>query len=103
VVTVSYHDLFSAPGSLTAAIGKFSLFPTDYVLKCFLNPEEAFGSHPSSLGIIIVRDLPVAFTEFRDKMFRLSFAFAAMDASVRKKYVHAASKYRYLANNLPLL
>jgi hypothetical protein len=99
---VSYHDLVSAPGSLVAAIGTFDISPTDYCLKCFLNSERAFGSHPSSLGIIIVRDLPHVFTEYREKMFKLCFAFATMDGAVKEKYVDSASKYRYFANNLPV-
>ncbi|XP_006454602.1 hypothetical protein AGABI2DRAFT_60530 [Agaricus bisporus var. bisporus H97] len=77
-VAISYSNLVSAPLSLVDAIG------------------EAFGSDPSSLGIIIVRDLPPEYSTYRERLLKLSYQFAHLPENVREKYSHPASKYRYL-------
>ncbi|KAL7285751.1 hypothetical protein ACG7TL_000860 [Trametes sanguinea] len=60
-VSISYNTLVSAPLSLTSAI------------------EKAFGSHPDSLGIVIVRDLPPNYAPAREKLLKLAYRFANMD------------------------
>ncbi|KAF9015468.1 hypothetical protein BDQ17DRAFT_1229724 [Cyathus striatus] len=75
-VTVSYPTLVSSPSSLGPAI------------------EEAFGSHPKSLGIIIVRDLPPVYTAYRERLLKLAYKFASLDEGIREKYVDPRSRYR---------
>ena len=57
--------------------------------------ETAFGSHPESLGITVVKDLPPSYPALRGKLLRLANTFAGLDDATREKYAHAASKYRY--------
>ncbi|KAI0320433.1 Clavaminate synthase-like protein [Amylostereum chailletii] len=76
-VSISYPTLVSSPLSLTASIDK------------------AFGSHPQSLGIVVVRDLPPAYPALREKLLKLANAFAHLDDATREKYAHAASKYSF--------
>ncbi|TFK30746.1 Clavaminate synthase-like protein [Coprinopsis marcescibilis] len=76
-VTISYNDLKAAPESLQSSI------------------EEAFGSHPKSLGIIIVRDLPEVYVTYRERLLKLAYQFANLKEDVREKYVHAPSKYSF--------
>ncbi|KAF7784578.1 hypothetical protein Agabi119p4_743 [Agaricus bisporus var. burnettii] len=76
-VAISYSNLVSAPLSLVDAIG------------------EAFGSDPSSLGIIIVRDLPPEYSTYRERLLKLSYQFAHLPENVREKYSHPASKYSF--------
>lgn len=56
--------------------------------------EEAFGSHPKSLGIVIVRDLPPAYVGYREKLLKLAYRFAKLNENVREKYADPASRYR---------
>lgn len=58
--------------------------------------EEAFGSHPESLGIIIIRDLPASYVTQREKLLKLAYKFANLDESTREKYTDPASSYRYV-------
>jgi len=67
----------SSPFSLTSAI------------------EEAFGSHPSSLGIIVVRDLPPEYAACRERLLRLSYKFSQLDENVRESYSDPSSKYSF--------
>ncbi|KAF8649881.1 hypothetical protein AX16_005643 [Volvariella volvacea WC 439] len=76
-ITISYKTLFSDPLSLGASI------------------EEGFGSHPKSLGIIIVRDLPSEYKAYRERLLKLSYKFAKLPEDVREKYTHAASRYSF--------
>lgn len=57
--------------------------------------EQAFGSGPDCLGIIIVRDLPPKYQVLRERLLKLSHAFAQLDESVRENYADAKSRYRF--------
>jgi hypothetical protein len=63
--------------------------------------EQAFGSHDTSLGIIIVRDLPSVYSEYRERLLRLSYAFANLGEAVSEQYTDPASKYRYVNELTP--
>ncbi|KAF4605564.1 hypothetical protein EYR40_004350 [Pleurotus pulmonarius] len=76
-VAISYPTLVSEPLSLGASI------------------EEAFGSHPKSLGIIIVRDLPPQYQKYRERLLKLAHSFATLPESVREKYADPATKYSF--------
>ncbi|BGP19039.1 hypothetical protein JCM10213_009251 [Rhodosporidiobolus nylandii] len=76
-VVVSYRDLVSSPESLSSRI------------------LEAFDSQPTSLGLLIVSDLPEEFVELRRRLLLLSNAFASLPEKVREKYTHAASNYSF--------
>ncbi|KXN81120.1 hypothetical protein AN958_06074 [Leucoagaricus sp. SymC.cos] len=77
VITISYPTLVSSPLSLGNAI------------------EEAFGSHPGSLGIIIVRDLPLEYSTYRERLLKLAYQFAQLPEDVRERYTHPASRYSF--------
>ncbi|KAF8898476.1 Clavaminate synthase-like protein [Infundibulicybe gibba] len=70
-VVISYPTLISSPLSLTPSI------------------EEAFGSHPKSLGIIIVRDLPPSYSEYRERLLKLAYKFATLDENLLKGSYYA--------------
>ncbi|KAF8078252.1 Clavaminate synthase-like protein, partial [Lyophyllum atratum] len=76
-VTISYPTLVSSPLTLGASI------------------EEAFGSHPKSLGIIIVRDLPPSYVTKRERLLKLAHRFAQLDETTRETYTNAASNYSF--------
>ncbi|THU88459.1 Clavaminate synthase-like protein [Dendrothele bispora CBS 962.96] len=76
-VCISYSDLVSDPWSLGPAI------------------EEAFGSNPKSLGIIVVHDLPEAYKSHRERLLKLAYKFAHLDQDVREKYTDASSRYSF--------
>ncbi|KAF5355765.1 hypothetical protein D9756_004042 [Leucocoprinus leucothites] len=76
-VAISYPTLVSSPLSLRDAI------------------DEAFGSHPKSLGIIIVRDLPLEYSAHRERLLKLAYQFAQLLEDVREKYTHPASRYSF--------
>lgn len=76
-VSISYNDLKQSPLSLGQSI------------------EEAFGSSEKSLGIIIVRDLPQEYKEYRERLLRLSYGFAHLDEANREKYTDPASRYSF--------
>ena len=92
VVTVPYPILLHSPLSLTSEIGELH----SHILKSTVNQllEEAFGSHPSSLGIIVVRDLPPEYPAYRERLLKLSYKFANLDENVRESYSDPTSKYR---------
>jgi hypothetical protein len=56
--------------------------------------EEAFGSHRKSLGIVIVRDLPPVYLQYRERLLKLAYRFAKLDENVREKYADPGSRYR---------
>jgi hypothetical protein len=70
------------------------LFISGYLVY---NPstEQAFGSGPNCLGIIIVRDLPPEYSKLRERLLKLAHAFSQLDESVREKYADAKSRYRF--------
>ncbi|KAI0662528.1 Clavaminate synthase-like protein [Cubamyces menziesii] len=76
-VSVSYNALVSSPLSLTSSI------------------ERAFGSHPDSLGIIIVRDLPSSYVPARERLLKLAYRFANLDPKVRERYADPKSRYSF--------
>ncbi|KAK2461689.1 hypothetical protein APHAL10511_006152 [Amanita phalloides] len=77
VVTISYPSLVSSPTSFGGSI------------------DEAFGSHLQSLGIIIVRDLPPVYTEYRERLLKLAHKFAKLEPAVREKYTDPSSRYSF--------
>ncbi|KAN0125045.1 hypothetical protein V8E52_001597 [Russula decolorans] len=76
-VSISYPSLLSAPATLSHSI------------------EQAFGSGPDCLGIIIVRDLPPEYPQLRERLLNLAHAFARLDEPVREKYADAKSRYSF--------
>jgi hypothetical protein len=91
-VTISYKTLFEDPMSLEASIGMQLIIEIWTKLKLLV--EEGFGSSPSSLGIIIVRDLPAAYSSMRERMLKYAYRFANLDEKVKDKYVDPTSIYR---------
>ncbi|KAF8640803.1 hypothetical protein AX17_000452 [Amanita inopinata Kibby_2008] len=77
VVTISYPTLLSSPLSLAESI------------------DRAFGSHPKSLGIIIVRDLPPTYPAYRERLLRLAYKFAKLDSNVRERYTDPSTRYSF--------
>jgi len=63
--------------------------------------DEAFGSHPKSLGIIIVRDLPPEYPVYRERLLKLAYQFAQLPEDVQEKYVHSASRYKCVVDRSP--
>jgi hypothetical protein len=95
VVSISYQTLVSSPSSLQTSIGESD--PTLCVPRLcqfFLLQEEAFGSHPQALGIILVKDLPHAYPAYRERLLKLAYKFAHLDENVREKYADPGSIYR---------
>ena len=92
-VSISYNTLVSSPLSLTSSIGgqEYCLEPRAQVDSC---AEKAFGSHPDSLGIVIVRDLPPNYAPARERLLRLAYRFASLDPKVRERYADPKSRYR---------
>ncbi|EJF66425.1 Clavaminate synthase-like protein [Dichomitus squalens LYAD-421 SS1] len=76
-VSISYNTLVSSPLSLADSI------------------ERAFGSHPDSLGIVIVRDLPSTYTPARERLLRLAYRFANLEPSIRERYADPKSRYSF--------
>ncbi|EIN13396.1 Clavaminate synthase-like protein [Punctularia strigosozonata HHB-11173 SS5] len=76
-VTVSYPTLKSSPLSLRDSI------------------EQAFGSHPKSLGIIIVKDLPETYRSQRERLLKIADKFASLDEATREKYADSRSRYSF--------
>jgi hypothetical protein len=60
-----------------------------------VHQEQAFGSNPKSLGIVIVRDLPPIYEIYRERLLRLAHKFATLDEKVREQYADPATKYRF--------
>ncbi|PFH54757.1 hypothetical protein AMATHDRAFT_185582 [Amanita thiersii Skay4041] len=76
-VSVSYPTLVSSPLTLGDSI------------------EQAFGSHPQSLGIVIVRDLPPVYATHRERLLKLAYKFAQLSPDVREKYTDPYSRYSF--------
>ncbi|EIW86458.1 Clavaminate synthase-like protein [Coniophora puteana RWD-64-598 SS2] len=77
VITISYPTLVSSPLSLEREI------------------EQAFGSHPQALGIILVKDLPAAYNSQRENLLRLAHTFANLDEGIREKYTDPRTSYSF--------
>ncbi|KAI0274777.1 Clavaminate synthase-like protein [Gloeopeniophorella convolvens] len=76
-VSISYPSLIAAPAALSPSI------------------EQAFGSSPNSLGIIIVRDLPPEYLRLRERLLKLAYSFSQLDEPVRENYADAKSRYSF--------
>jgi isopenicillin N synthase-like dioxygenase len=76
-VLISYSTLVSSPLSLQASI------------------EQAFGSHPKSLGIIVVKDLPPTYATYRERLLKLAYKFATLDENTREQYADPVTKYSF--------
>ncbi|KAI3622407.1 dioxygenase domain-containing protein [Moniliophthora roreri] len=84
-VSISYSTLVSDPLSLGPSIDQQAHPAT----------EQAFGSHPNSLGIIVVRDLPPEYVGYKERLLKLAYKFANLDEATREKYTDAASRYSF--------
>jgi hypothetical protein len=96
-ISVSYPSLLASPSTLLHSIGVsvFYTVPRFTILLSFPHTEQAFGSGPDCLGIIVVRDLPPKYPELRERLLKLAHAFAQLDESVRENYADATSRYRF--------
>ncbi|KAH7915123.1 Clavaminate synthase-like protein [Hygrophoropsis aurantiaca] len=77
VVSISYPTLISSPLSLEASI------------------EQAFGSHPQALGIILVKDLPSQYVAYRESLLKFAYKFAKLDAKTKERYTDPGSSYSF--------
>jgi hypothetical protein len=99
-VTISYPTLLSSPLSLGSSIGQYFIQYTTELHKWLISnlpADEAFGSHPESLGIIVVRDLPSVYTSYRERLLKLAYQFAKLSSEVREEYADPYSQYRYIS------
>lgn len=55
----------------------------------------AFSSSPTSLGLLLISDLPPAFPALRRQLLLLSNAFASLPEASREKYADASSKWSF--------
>lgn len=76
-VVISYETLCSSPEVLVPSI------------------EKAFGSEPDCLGIIVIRDLPPEFLNYRERLLKLAFRFGHLDEAVREKHSDPTTKYSF--------
>lgn len=58
--------------------------------------EQAFGSHPQALGIIIVKDLPVVYQSYRESLLKYAYKFAHLPEEIKERYTDPGSSYRYV-------
>ncbi|CAG8697983.1 12150_t:CDS:2, partial [Ambispora leptoticha] len=54
--------------------------------------EEAFGSHPHCLGLLLVKNLPAEYPEMRLQLLRLASLFASLPDDIKEKFVDVESK-----------
>ena len=96
-VSISYPSLLTAPSTLLQSIGVSVLYTVPKLPIHLASPhtEQAFGSGPDCLGIIVVRDLPPKYPELRERLLNLAHAFAHLDESARENYADAKSRYRF--------
>jgi len=93
-VSISYPTLVSSPLSLQTSIGEHqSVHSYSLTYKSF-PAEQAFGSHPKSLGIIVVRDLPPIYAIYRERLLKLAYNFATLAENIREQYADPATNYR---------
>ncbi|GAA5948953.1 hypothetical protein JCM21900_003150 [Sporobolomyces salmonicolor] len=76
-IVIPYPSLVSKDASLPALI------------------QQAFDSSDSSLGLVIISDLPPEFPALRKRLLLLSNAFASLPEETREKYSHMGSNYSY--------
>lgn len=77
VVSISYPTLVSSPLSLRTSI------------------EQAFGSHPEALGIILVKDLPSVYKSFRETLLNLGYKYAHLPDDVKERYTDPGSSFSF--------
>lgn len=77
VVSISYPTLVSSPLSLRTSI------------------EQAFGSHPEALGIILVKDLPSVYKSFRETLLNLGYKYAHLPEDVKERYTDPGSSFSF--------
>ncbi|KAI6153344.1 Clavaminate synthase-like protein [Pisolithus tinctorius] len=77
VVSISYPTLVSSPLSLRTSI------------------EQAFGSHPQALGIILVKDLPSVYKSYRETLLKFSYKYAHLPEDVKERYTDPDSSYSF--------
>ncbi|KAF9243851.1 Clavaminate synthase-like protein [Melanogaster broomeanus] len=77
VVSISYPALVSSPLSLEKSI------------------EQAFGSHPQALGIVIVTDLPVVYKTYRESLLKFAYKFAHLPEETKERYTDPESSYSF--------
>ncbi|KAG6919583.1 hypothetical protein DXG01_004247 [Tephrocybe rancida] len=87
------HSFFRTMATLTRRLQAIQYTPEGAVTISIA--EEAFGSHPKSLGIVIIRDLPPSYVSQREKLLKLAYNFAKLDDSTREKYTDPASSYSF--------
>jgi hypothetical protein len=95
-VSISYSTLVSSPLSLQASIGEFSANISSFISGLSLHTEEAFGSHPKSLGIIVVKDLPPIYVTYRERLLKLAYKFATLDENTRERHADPGTNYRFV-------
>lgn len=100
VVSISYSTLVSSPLALENAIGKsrrLSRFLHSYWrsdLSAVKSVEQAFGSHPRALGIILVEGLPDIYKCYRETLLKLGHRYAHLPEDVKERYTDPESSYR---------
>lgn len=47
------------------------------------------------MGIIIIRDLPAEYPQYRERLLKLAYQFGSLDETVRESYSDASSKYSF--------
>jgi hypothetical protein len=96
-IEISYPTLLSTPPTLFHSIGTSALYllSTCPLYHSSRFTEQAFGSGPDCLGIILVRDLPPEYLKLRERLLKLAHAFARLDETVREKYADTKSSYRF--------
>lgn len=57
--------------------------------------QRAFSSSPTSLGLVLVSDLPPSFPTLRRRLLLMSNEFASLPAATRERYTDPASSYLY--------
>ncbi|KAI6045079.1 Clavaminate synthase-like protein [Pisolithus marmoratus] len=77
VVSISYPTLVSSPLSLRTSI------------------EQAFGSHPQALGIILVKDLPSIYKSYRETLLKFGYKYARLPEDVKERYTDSDSSYSF--------
>lgn len=77
-VTIDYADLVA---------GKFSELEAPI--------SEAFSSEPTSLGLLVVKNLPREFVELRTRLLLKACEFGSLPENVRERYADASTHYAF--------
>ncbi|KAF9056446.1 Clavaminate synthase-like protein [Panaeolus papilionaceus] len=105
-VVISYETLCSSPEVLVPSIGESSSMPSAYPMPSSMltrSSEKAFGSEPDCLGIIVIRDLPPEFLNYRERLLKLAFRFGNLDEAVREKHSDPTTKYSHSRFNKEIM